>query len=170
VTSDARGPGDVPGASQHPRRVRAARVLALATAALLLSALACRHLEPIDEDLGSSGEFEIAADAKPGAGPAPLTIQFKAEAANARGGVRWHWDFADGATSDEQSPRHTYTTAAPYDVRVTATDRKGHTDWYVIHVRAWTPEEWKAGVERHNPRAPQNIPVPTVPTPPPAEK
>lgn len=154
MTSDARGPGGVPGAPPRPRpgvprALRGARLL------LLAAALACRgpRPEPVAQ-FGEPGTFEIEVDAEPGAGPAPLTIQFTGEATNAQGTVRWRWDFADGTTSDEQNPRHTYTRAAKYDVQVTATDDAGAADHWSIQVRAWTPEEWEAGRKRHRPDRP----------------
>jgi len=34
----------------------------------------------------------------------------------------FHWTFGDGASSDEQNPAHTYTTAGNYTVKLTVTD------------------------------------------------
>lgn len=45
-------------------------------------------------------------------------VQFNGTTAM-KGAVEWHWDFGDGATSNLQSPRHTYTTYnQPYDVKL----------------------------------------------------
>jgi len=42
--------------------------------------------------------------------------------------VAWAWQFGDGATSDEQSPQHTFGSAGAYDVILTVTDDGGATD------------------------------------------
>ena len=39
--------------------------------------------------------------------------------------VSWLWDFDDGATSEEQNPRHTFAAAGSYTVRLTVTDSDG---------------------------------------------
>ena len=39
-----------------------------------------------------------------------------------QGPSSWAWDFGDGATSEEQFPSHTYTTAGTYTVSLTATN------------------------------------------------
>jgi hypothetical protein len=117
----------------------------------LLAALGCRGPKAPDSDLDPRGgppEFEIEADADIGAGAAPLTIQFTGEAFRAQGKVQWHWDFADGTVSTERSPRHTFTEPAKYEVRVEATDASGAKDFWSIQVRAFTPEEWDAAMQR----------------------
>jgi PKD repeat protein len=42
--------------------------------------------------------------------------------------VSWHWDFGDGATSDERNPSHTYATAGRYNVALLVTDDDGAAD------------------------------------------
>lgn len=37
----------------------------------------------------------------------------------------WAWDFGDGATSSDQHPSHTYSTAGTYEVTLTVTDDGG---------------------------------------------
>ncbi len=37
----------------------------------------------------------------------------------------WHWDFGDGQSSSEQSPRHTYLTPGTYSVTLTVTTASG---------------------------------------------
>jgi len=37
----------------------------------------------------------------------------------------WHWDFGDGATSNEQNPTHAYSKAGTYTVTLTVTDSNG---------------------------------------------
>ena len=48
--------------------------------------------------------------ANPPAGTAPLAVQFT-DASTGTGITAWSWTFGDGATSTQQSPSHTYTTA-----------------------------------------------------------
>lgn len=58
-----------------------------------------------------------AFTASPTVGSAALTVQFTDQSA---GNVSdWLWDFGDGATSTEQNPTHTYTTAGIYTVSLT---------------------------------------------------
>ncbi len=52
-------------------------------------------------------------NANPTEGYAPLTVQFTDSSQNVAG---WNWNFGDGATSTEQSPQHTYSTAGTYTV------------------------------------------------------
>lgn len=40
----------------------------------------------------------------------------------------WDWDFGDDATSEEQSPSHTYAAAGDYEVSLTVTDAAGATN------------------------------------------
>lgn len=49
----------------------------------------------------------------------------------------WAWDFGDGATSTEQDPIHTYTTAGDYNVCLTASNAAGSdTECKIIGVTA----------------------------------
>lgn len=43
--------------------------------------------------------------------------------------VSWDWNFGDGATSTEENPSHTYTTAGTYTVSLEVTDGYGGTDY-----------------------------------------
>jgi PGF-pre-PGF domain-containing protein len=54
-------------------------------------------------------------DANPTSGYAPLTVQFTDSSQNAAG---WNWDFGDGATSNDQSPSHAYSTEGTYKVNL----------------------------------------------------
>jgi len=56
-------------------------------------------------------------------GIAPLTVQFNDT--STRLPASWSWNFGDGATSTEQHPAHTYTTAGTYTVILTATNDGG---------------------------------------------
>ncbi|MBX3176524.1 MAG: PKD domain-containing protein [Candidatus Hydrogenedentes bacterium] len=60
---------------------------------------------------------DTAFSAEPASGPPPLEVTFADEtAAGALEVTAWAWDFGDGATSDEQSPVHTYETPGRYTV------------------------------------------------------
>lgn len=54
--------------------------------------------------------------ATPRDGTIPLTVAFTDTSANVP--TAWHWDFGDGATSEEQNPSHTYTRAETFMVRL----------------------------------------------------
>ena len=69
----------------------------------------------------------VAADftANPTSGNAPLTVQFtdKSTGASSRS-----WNFGDGsATSSDQNPSHTFTTAGTYTVVLTVSDSNGRS-------------------------------------------
>jgi PKD repeat protein len=53
-------------------------------------------------------------------GRVPLTVQFTDKSTGNITG--WSWDFGDGATSTEQNPSHTYTSAGTYDVSLEVSD------------------------------------------------
>jgi len=55
-------------------------------------------------------------------GYAPLSVQFTDFSKNA---TEWAWNFGDGATSAEQNPIHTYSTAGNYTVNLTVTNAYG---------------------------------------------
>ena len=64
-------------------------------------------------------DFTVA----PGAGVAPLVVQFGDLSS---GGVTgWNWDFGDGASSTLANPQHSYTQGGAYDVRLTVTSPLG---------------------------------------------
>lgn len=68
-------------------------------------------------------------------GPAPLTVQFTDISTGAP--IEWAWEFGDGATSTEQHPVHTYTTAGAYTVNLTVTngydsDETSITDYITV--------------------------------------
>jgi PKD repeat protein len=55
-------------------------------------------------------------------GNVPLSVQFMDLSKNA---TSWNWNFGDGATSDQQQPVHTYSTAGIYIVNLTASNTYG---------------------------------------------
>lgn len=63
-----------------------------------------------------ASDFPVAEFTTPAAGCAPYTVQFK----NIGRGTTFHWDFGDGATSNQTSPSHTYLTPGTYTVTLIA--------------------------------------------------
>jgi PKD repeat protein len=57
-------------------------------------------------------------------GTAPLAVAFH-PSATVPSPTSWHWEFGDGAVSDEQEPVHEYVLAGVYDVRLTVTGAGG---------------------------------------------
>ncbi|WP_253181983.1 ThuA domain-containing protein [Cellulosimicrobium cellulans] len=55
----------------------------------------------------------------------PLTVQFNGERS---GGVAYHWDFGDGATSRKANPQHTYQRIGQYEATLTVTYADGSTE------------------------------------------
>jgi PKD repeat protein len=78
------------------------------------------------------------ASATPAAGLLPLQVQFSSAGTFDPEGhpIAYHWDFGDGATSDEANPQHTFTTAGAYDVELTAQDALGASALATVHVVA----------------------------------
>jgi len=59
-------------------------------------------------------------------GVAPLVVQFNSDRSSDDGLIVARlWDFADQTTSQEISPRHTFTTTGDFDVTLTLTDDNG---------------------------------------------
>ena len=59
-------------------------------------------------------------------GVAPLTVQFNSDRSTDDGViVARQWDFGDGATSEEISPRHTFESTGDFTVKLTLTDDAG---------------------------------------------
>ena len=62
-------------------------------------------------------------------GGVPLTVQFTDTSTN--NPIAWYWEFGDGNTSREQSPIHTYTSAAAFTVRLTSSNDAGSNQYQV---------------------------------------
>lgn len=83
-----------------------------------------------------SGSYPAAADGDPPsavisatltAGNAPLTVQFDGSGSSDTDGsiAAYAWEFGDGATSSQISPRHNYVAAGDYTAQLTVTDNSG---------------------------------------------
>lgn len=77
--------------------------------------------------VGSDSKPVVAVGADPTSGPAPLNVQFEANAAGGDAPLTYAWDFGDGDTSTDTNPTHTYTADGTYNAKVTVTDADGDT-------------------------------------------
>jgi glucose/arabinose dehydrogenase len=71
----------------------------------------------------------VAARATPTSGQLPLTVQFSSASTSDPDGdpLVYEWDFADGTTSSQANPTHTYTTDGKYTARLTVSDGNGRS-------------------------------------------
>ncbi len=77
--------------------------------------------------------FNVSIKADPESGKAPLEVQFKARITEKDSssdkelseGYTYNWDFADGETSDEKNPVHTFKSPGEYTVKLEVTNRCG---------------------------------------------
>jgi PKD repeat protein len=91
---------------------------------------------------GSLGQYQISGRLVQGAtqapaalatasasnGIAPLEVQFSGTDSTDDGTItHYSWDFGDGSSSSEANPRHTFTDAGTFTVRLTVTDDVGLT-------------------------------------------
>jgi PKD repeat protein len=65
------------------------------------------------------GDLVSKFGADPASGKAPLAVTFTDRSIGSP--TSWSWDFADGTTSTEQNPSHTFATSGSYDVKLTVT-------------------------------------------------
>jgi PKD repeat protein len=65
--------------------------------------------------------------ATPTSGPAPLTVNFTANASGGTPPYAYSWNFGDGQSSTEQNVSHTYVAAGTYVATLTVTDSLGAT-------------------------------------------
>ena len=71
----------------------------------------------------------------PRSGDAPLSVAFKDITTGSP--TAWNWDFGDGTNSTEQNPKHTYSAAGRYTIKLTATNAAGSntlTKYYYLTV------------------------------------
>jgi PKD repeat protein len=91
-----------------------------------------------DEDY----ELDVIAEAEPDEGAPPLKVQFTASVEEETGGpFKYHWDFGDGSSSDEQNPSHTYAKVGEYTATLTVTNQKGNKGTDEIDIFVETEEE-----------------------------
>jgi PKD repeat protein len=61
----------------------------------------------------------------PRSGTAPLTVTFKDNSTGSP--TAWNWSFGDGTSSTVQNPKHTYSAAGSYTIKLTVTNAAGST-------------------------------------------
>jgi len=77
----------------------------------------------------------VSVAATPESGPAPLDVEFRADATDPEGaGITYTWEFGDGATGEGRTPSHTYERAGYYRARVTATTAGGESSSAAIEI------------------------------------
>jgi PKD repeat protein len=78
------------------------------------------------------------ADGTPEEGPAPLTVEFKADVEGGTPPLKYQWQFGDGSPeSTEPNPKHTYAKAGKYraDLNVSDGADDSDSDYIEIEVR-----------------------------------
>lgn len=86
--------------------------------------------QPTTTAAGTAGAYEldVVAEAEPDEGAPPLAVHFLGYVDEDDDTPwRFHWDFGDGTTSEEQNPRHTYEKVGDYTAVLTVTDGRGNT-------------------------------------------
>ena len=69
------------------------------------------------------------ADGSPEEGPAPLTVEFKADVEGGTPPLKYTWTFGDGTPdSNEANPKHTYAKAGTYRADLEVKDSSGDSD------------------------------------------
>lgn len=69
--------------------------------------------------------LKASISATPSSGSVPLTVAFSAVASGGVSPYSYSWNFADGGSSTQAQPTHTYTTPGTYLVQLTVTDSSG---------------------------------------------
>ncbi|MBI5863921.1 MAG: PKD domain-containing protein, partial [Planctomycetes bacterium] len=113
------------------RRITATGIAAVMTFSVLLLAGGC-PLSPSTGGTTGGTVFNIAptpvVTSDVTRGIVPLTVQFGSDRSTDDGLIiSRQWDFADGFTSQEVSPRHTFTATGEFNVELTLTDDAGGT-------------------------------------------
>ncbi len=65
---------------------------------------------------------EVMFGASPRCGSVPLSVSFADQSVPTSVITDWHWDFGDGAWSDEKNPTHEYLTIGLHDVMLVVSD------------------------------------------------
>jgi PKD repeat protein len=91
------------------------------------------------------GESSLQAHltASPTSGSAPLIVQYHGSTSGGSTPYKYHWDFGDGNTSNQQNPTHTFQQVGPYTVKLAVTDSENRqaTASLVIVVEASSGNE-----------------------------
>lgn len=66
--------------------------------------------------------LQVSATANPRSGPAPLTVFFEGSAWGGSGQLRFRWDFGDGNSSSDESPKHTYQFPGTFNATFQVSD------------------------------------------------
>jgi photosystem II stability/assembly factor-like uncharacterized protein len=69
---------------------------------------------------------EVLSIAAPAAGDLAAAVQFASNASNAAG-LRYEWNFGDGSSSTEASPKHAYAKAGDYEVQLKLSNEAGQS-------------------------------------------
>ena len=80
--------------------------------------------------------------------------------------VSYHWDFADGTTSNERDVKHSYDKIGPYDVVLTVTDKAGRSAKAIRRIMVNRPESKIHFLRRDikDAKTPDNAPDPITGT------
>ena len=104
-------------------------------------------------------------------GDAPLAVQFTDTSTGDIAG--YAWNFGDGATSADQNPAHTYSTAGAYTVILVVTGTDTMTSTAQIVITVTTPPAPPTDVPTDTPPPPTeeatSVPTEVVTTPPPSD-
>ena len=98
---------------------------------------------PTTNTPAAKGDEETApllawADGTPEDGPAPLTVEFKADVEGGTPPLKYSWKFGDESPdTTDANPKHTYAKAGKYRADLTVSDASGDsdTDYIEIEVR-----------------------------------
>jgi PKD repeat protein len=93
------------------------------------------------------------AGATPTSGYVPLAVQFSSAGSSDPDGTitSYQWSFADGGTSAQPNPQHSYTTAGNFNARLVVTDNSGRKATNTVGIAVLSP-----------PGAPSNLRVTVV--------
>ena len=109
-----------------------------ATTTTVAAAKAPDATPPAAADADDSAPLLAWADGTPEEGPAPLTVEFKADVEGGTAPLKYSWQFGDGTPdSTEPNPKHTYAKPGKYraDLNVSDSADDSDSDYIEIEVR-----------------------------------